>query len=202
VLSCSAFNPSFDFAVVFAQEAAVTDCDTYAASDKDPQRIDAVLAVPACQTAVRRYPDSSRLNYQLGLAYQKANNFAAAVAQYRKAADLGSALAQGNLGWMYQNGFGVPKDYAEALKWYRKAADQGNAAAQAFVGFMYQNGFGVPQNHAEALRWYRKAADQGNAMGQSALGFMYQNGFGVPKDYAEAVKWYRLAAGPAWALGG
>ena len=66
-------------ASAFAREAPVTDCDTYAASEKDPQRIEAGLAVPACEAAVRQYPDSSRLNYQLGLAYQKANNFAASL---------------------------------------------------------------------------------------------------------------------------
>jgi uncharacterized protein len=196
-------------ASAFAQEAPVTDCDSHAASDQDPQRkstgisfdkIDAGLAVPACEAAVQKYPDSSRLNYQLGLAYQKANNFAAAVAQYRKAADLGNALAQAHLGWMYGNGFGVPRDPAEALKWFRKAADQGNALAQTTLGWMYQAGRGVPQNYAEALKWFRLAADQGSALAQTALGLMYQAGHGVPQNYAEALKWFRLAADQGNAL--
>ncbi|MSR43556.1 MAG: hypothetical protein EXS19_05920, partial [Pedosphaera sp.] len=37
----------------------------------------------------------------------------------------GDASAQYNLGVMYANGLGVPKDEVEAVKWYRKAADQG-----------------------------------------------------------------------------
>ena len=89
-------------ASAFAHEAPVTDCDTHAASDQDPQRkstgisfdkIDAGLAVPACEAAVQQYPESSRLNFQLGRAYSKANNFGAAVAQYRKAADQANAEA-------------------------------------------------------------------------------------------------------------
>ena len=72
--------------------------------------------VPACEAAVQQYPNSSRLNYQLGRSYHKANNFVAAVAQYRKAAGQSCASAQSNLGVMSQLGFGVPQDYGEALK--------------------------------------------------------------------------------------
>ncbi len=39
-------------------------------------------------------------------------------------AQQGDALAQADLGIIYANGLGVPKDYQEALKWFRKAADQ------------------------------------------------------------------------------
>jgi hypothetical protein len=86
-----------------------------------------------------------------------------------KTADQANAVAQNNLGRLYQNGWGVPQDYAEAARWYHKAADQGNADAQNNLGWLYQNGWGVPQDYAEALRWYRKAADQGNADAQSMV---------------------------------
>jgi hypothetical protein len=33
--------------------------------------------------------------------------------------------AQNHLGWLYQSGNGVTKNYVEAVKWYRKAAEQG-----------------------------------------------------------------------------
>jgi uncharacterized protein len=39
-----------------------------------------------------------------------------AVKWYRKAAEQGVALAQFNLGGMYDNGHGVPRDHAEAMK--------------------------------------------------------------------------------------
>ena len=63
-------------------------------------------------------------------------DYAEAVRWYRKAAEQGYAKAQGSLGWMYEQGLGIPKDGAEAVKWYRKAADQGNAVAQRFLGRM------------------------------------------------------------------
>ena len=60
---------------------------------------------------------------------------AEAMRWYRKAADQGNAIAQYNLGWMYENGRGVVQDDAEAMQWYRKAADQGYAAAQYNIGY-------------------------------------------------------------------
>jgi TPR repeat protein len=129
--------------------------------------LDAGLAVPACEAAVQRYPESSRLIFQLGRAYSKANNLGAATAQYRKAADQGNAEAQTALGQGYQNGYGVPRDYTEALKWYRKAADQGFAVAQASLGVMYQNGQGVPQDYAAAVKWFRKAAAKAMQTGKT-----------------------------------
>ena len=35
---------------------------------------------------------------------------------------------------MFENGYGVPKDYGEAVKWYKKAAEQENAMAQNRLG--------------------------------------------------------------------
>ena len=108
-------------------------------------------------------------------------------------AEKGDAKVQFNLGYMYANGEGVPKDYAEAVKWYRKAADQGHAEAQVNLGTMYTNGDGVEQDQKEAVNWYRKAADQGHAEAQFIMGVMYYKGRGVAKDNQEAYKWYLLA---------
>ena len=102
-------------------DAPATICDTYAASDFDPQRkangvsfdkINPVLAVPACESAVRKYPNNVRLIYQLGRAYAKKNDFRSAFVQYQKAADQGYVLGEYNLGVSYEKGWGVAKDDA------------------------------------------------------------------------------------------
>jgi len=49
---------------------------------------------------------------------------------YTKSAEQGFAKAQFNLGRMYANGKGVPKDYEQAFYWYTQAAEQGDADAQ------------------------------------------------------------------------
>ena len=41
----------------------------------------------------------------------------------------GDAIAQYNIGTMYDKGEGVTQSYTEALKWYRLAAEQNNANA-------------------------------------------------------------------------
>ena len=54
----------------------------------------------------------------------------------RKAADQGLALAQYNLGKMFEQGRGVAQSDVQAARWYRKAADQGHVQAQHKLGNM------------------------------------------------------------------
>jgi uncharacterized protein len=65
------------------------------------------------------------------------------------------------LGWMYQEGRGVPQNYAEAMKWYIKAAEQGFANAQFNLGMMYAKGQGIPQSYVKAYMWWCLAAARG-----------------------------------------
>ena len=81
--------------------------------------------------------------FDQGMAAVSRGDYATAYRLWRPLADQGNASAQYNLGFMYDNGQGVPQDYAAAVGWYRKAADQGDASAQYNLGFMYGNGLGV-----------------------------------------------------------
>jgi Sel1 repeat len=103
-------------------------------------------------------------------AAYKRGDYATALRLWQPFAAQGNAFAQTRLGWMYQNGQGVPPDDKEAIRWYRLAAEQRYALAQYNLGFAYQNGIGVPQDQNEAVKWYRLAAEQGNAYAQSNLG--------------------------------
>ena len=127
-------------------------------------------------------------------AAYESGDYATALRLTRVHAALGEAVAQFNLGFMYDQGKGVPQDYAKAIEWYRMAAEQGDASAQNNLGLIYRDGKGVPQDYAEAKKWYSKAAQQENDAAQFNLGMMYDKGKGVPQDYAEAVKWYTKAA--------
>jgi TPR repeat protein len=136
------------FAVLFSitywsNGAPVTDCDILAAAPADSHRqtsgisldqIDVNRAVPACEAAVRRYPNDAHFRFQLSRAYYEAKHFQAAVAQLRKAAEQGYASAQYNLGVMYEYGKSVSQDYGEALIWYSKAAEQGDETAKNKLG--------------------------------------------------------------------
>ena len=58
-------------------------------------------------------------------AYDK-GDYATAFDLFSKAAELGLAFSQFNLGLMYDKGQGVAQDDGQAVIWYRKAADNGN----------------------------------------------------------------------------
>jgi TPR repeat protein len=65
--------------------------------------------------------------YALGEGVQASN--AVAAKWFQKATDHGSAAGMYNLGGMYENGRGVPKDLDRAMQLYRQAALLGNSQA-------------------------------------------------------------------------
>ena len=65
-------------------------------------------------------------------AYQK-GDYKIAFNEWKPLAEQGHTDAQHNLGWMYDNGRGVLKDYKQAVKWYQKAADQRDADAWKLI---------------------------------------------------------------------
>ena len=136
----------------------------------------------------------------------------------------GNVDAQYNLGQMYYEGWGVPKDKKQARQWYRKAADwyreraeQGDADAQYRLGSMYYHGYGVRKDRDQTREWYSKAADgyreraekgDAHALEQLRLlaewrwanaqyhwGVLAETGrCGVHKNIMHAISWYRKAA--------
>jgi TPR repeat protein len=122
-------------------------------------------------------------------AYRRAD-YANALRLYRSLADQGLAVAQFNVGLMYDIGQGVAQNYPEAMKWYRLAADQGRPDAQYQLGHLYYK----QDDYAGAAKWFRLAADQGRADAQSSLGAMYAEGECGPQDLVQALKWFMLAA--------
>ena len=138
-------------------------------------------------------PTPEELWQQGDTCYEK-KEYDAAVKLWKKAADLGYASAQKDLGWCYSEGLGVTQNDEEAVKWYYKAAEMGDAFGQRNLGYCYRFGKGVTQNKEEAVKWYRKAAEQGDSAAQFNLGLCYKNGTGVRQNKAEARKWLQKAA--------
>jgi uncharacterized protein len=68
-------------------------------------------------------------------------------------AEQGSPAAQTYLGFMFETGHGVPRNYTEAAMWYRRAAEQGESLTQYSLGLLYDKGQGVPQDIVEANKW-------------------------------------------------
>ena len=110
-------------------------------------------------------PSIVSADFQKGLAAYQANDYAAALKEWRPLAEQGLAKAQYNLGVMHDKGRGVPQDYTKAVHWYRLAADQRFALAQYNLGAMYASGYGVPKDYVLAYMWYSLAAVQGDKKG-------------------------------------
>jgi uncharacterized protein len=136
----------------------------------------------------------ARADFKAGETAYHRGDYATALREWQPLAKQGDVVAQYNLGLLYANGQGVPKDDAQARQWYEKAAIQGHADAQVNLGSLYDYGRGVPQDFKMAIRWYRRSADQGNNLAQRRLGLLYERGDGVQQDYVQAYMWYKLGA--------
>lgn len=79
------------------------------------------------------------------------------------------------LGYLYNNGLGVPQNYSKAKEYYEKAADLGNTVAIRCLGDLYFNGKGVPQNNTKAKEYYEKALALGDKEALEDLGWSSEN---------------------------
>ncbi|MEX1109583.1 MAG: tetratricopeptide repeat protein [Dongiaceae bacterium] len=95
-------------------------------------------------------------------AYEQ-GDYKTALSLTKPLADQGDVAAQAQLGFMYENGYGVAADPTAAANWYRLAADQGDAASQYRLGQMYLQGLGLPKDMVQAQMWMEIAAAHGQA---------------------------------------
>jgi uncharacterized protein len=120
-------------------------------------------AVPAMLFAILLFgADATRVAHADGLtrgtaAYSR-GDYVRAVRQLSSEALRGNARAQARLGFMYENGFGVPQAYDAAADLYQRAAAQGEPFAQSRLGLSYDKGHGVPENPVLSYKWLNLAA--------------------------------------------
>ncbi|MDR2574244.1 MAG: hypothetical protein LBC94_07910 [Desulfovibrio sp.] len=82
----------------------------------------------------------------------------------QQAADQGFAWAQYNLGLMYDQDYGVPKDERKAVELYQKAADQGLAWAQCNLGIVYWGGGeSIMRDKQKACTLWKLAGEKGDS---------------------------------------
>lgn len=96
------------------------------------------------------------------------------------------AKAQHDLGVIYENGIGVPRDLRQAAAWYLRGAKNGDPSAQSNLGTLYLDGQGVERDLVKGIRWLTAAAKQGDAQAYVNLGKVYFEGIGVKRDLARS----------------
>ena len=105
------------------------------------------------------------------------------------------AAAQKNLGDMYANGWGVPKDESKAQVFYRKALDAYRPWAKAgdvdaqFEIIQLGRDFGTSvYTYEKVFSQYQSWVDGGDIKAKIRLGLMYAKGLGVRQDLYAAKK--------------
>lgn len=112
---------------------------------------------------------------------------------YEQFAKQGLQSAQIKLGYLYEQGLGVARDYNQALSWYTLAAQHkhDHGRAQFLIGRLYQFGLiGNGPNYAMAKQWYGEV--KGNyAPAAVASGFIDETEY---DDYRHAFSDYQQAS--------
>ena len=78
---------------------------------------------------------------------------------YESACKNGSANSCYELGFIYNAGKGVTKDYKKAHEYYQIACDAGYARACTRLGLLYGEGKGVEKDFKKAMSLYKKACE-------------------------------------------
>lgn len=133
-------------------------------------------------------------NLALSWLEQSPKEFNIVLDSLRKAETLKVPEASYNLGMIFLEGRGVPKNQSEGLESLKRAASLGFAPAQYQMGRIYAESLGVIQDYTEALRWFEEAADQNHMPALLRLGNLYREGRAVEKDYKKALGYYKKAA--------
>ena len=122
------------------------------------------------------------------------NHYATAFRSFRPLAEEGNPEAQNNLGFLYQHGLGVKRNYSLALNWYTRSANQELAEAQHNLGMLNYLGHGVSQDFRIARRYFQKASDQKLGAASYMVGLIHFKGEGFQKNDAQARRYFAKAA--------
>lgn len=128
-------------------------------------------------------------------------DYRTAAAFWRPLAERGEVHAQTYLGYLYENGQGMPRDDVQAARWYAMAAAKNQVTALNRLGVLYATGRGVPLDHGIAVGLFQRAEAQGYVAAQFNLGVMLESGDGLRRDLRQAlsdlkqaIRWYETAA--------
>jgi uncharacterized protein len=167
-------------------------------SDRSKLKVAAVLM--ATLLAVAAAEPASADSLSDANAAEARGDFAAALPIYRSLAEKGNVGAQKRLGYLYEIGAGVDRDWLKAAEWYSKAADAGDESAAAALGFIGRNWVRMNSTGNQIIyALVERAAKMGNARAQFSLALMNYRIGDLSFDKAsgnldEALVWFRRAA--------
>ncbi|HEX8832535.1 MAG TPA: CHAT domain-containing protein [Longimicrobium sp.] len=135
---------------------------------------------------------------RLGALSRREQDHAAALTWFQRAMKAGSADARVDIGELYEQGQGAPRDLETAVCFYRTGAEGGSVRGMLIMARIYRNGLGVSRDYDKARVWYENATRKGSPEAMYALGELYRDGLGVPRDTAQAAVWFANARAAGW----
>ena len=129
----------------------------------------ACLAINTIVLCTLTQAESARQEFQRGKALFDKGQTKEAFKLLKSSASKGYGPAMNAVGFCYQYGKGVSKNYTNAAQYYRNAAVQGDANGAYNYGWMYLKGVGVDKNNDVAKKWLKIAANAGHADAKTIL---------------------------------
>src|SRR5262249_22327360 len=140
-----------------------------------------------CLSAIRSMNTTA---YERASALYWQGEHAQAFASLLALAETGCAKAQVNVGWMYSEGIGTPRNIDAALMWYENAAKLESPEGMYYCGRLRT----VLGKHDESIKWYEDAARLNYSPAIYRLGYACETGLGVPRDLERARVYYERAS--------
>ncbi|MBS0358243.1 MAG: sel1 repeat family protein, partial [Proteobacteria bacterium] len=144
--------------------------------------------------------------YQLGKYYKSRSNLKTAAEYLSTSAERKHPLGNLEMGYAYENGYAVKKDYPTAILYYEashelscsqatreleRLGNNGDAEVQSFVGRYY---YSIKQ-YIVAVDWLTKAANLGHLPGIHQLGCLWiEGGNGIEINNKLGLDWLEAAA--------
>jgi TPR repeat protein len=157
------------------------------------------VALPAASSAPesppRRLGGEERTRHLAqGQAAFNRGSYKEAFTLWEPLAKMGVTQAQYDLGFLYESGWGVARDYEKAARWYRLAANSGDMRATFNLGVMVLEGLGTDADYALGLELVTQAAENGHRKAQEFLAEAYRKGrYGLTQDDSRAARWEHRA---------
>jgi TPR repeat protein len=106
----------------------------------------------------------------------------------------GTPESQFNLGFRYNKGDAVARDYDAAIYWYRRASAGGNSGSFNNMGSIYSDQETGMFDEFQAVQCFQRAADLGCEVGMYNFADYLINGIGVRKNVKRAIKMLEASA--------
>jgi len=156
--------------------------------------IDASIAIPACEAAIKLAPDNPRLQFQLGRAYLRGERKDEAAIWFLKSADQKYPPGLDQAGYMYVYADPLEADRDKGIALLHEAACAGDPAAKNQLGYHYQTMPDHVKDMKLAIKYYTESADAGWTDAAYRYGEMLLKGYDIDANKDKGLDYILKAA--------